>query len=108
MEGFFALCDVNGCTLDIHNLEAKESFLIGSNTATGSTIFSLFKYVISYKLFYVITYIIHFFMSFKRVCLPLSEVYRLMFLNASQFGQVEKSHVCNIVYKVSIARSNIL
>jgi len=85
MEGFFALCDVNGCTLDIHNLEAKESFLIGNNTATGSTIFSLFKYVISCKLFYVITYI-RFFMSFKRVCLPLSEVYRLMFPNALQFG----------------------
>lgn len=65
MEGFFALYDVNGCILDVHNLEAKESFLIGNSTDTGSTILRLFKYVISCKLlFYIITHILHLFTPF--------------------------------------------
>lgn len=57
MEGFLASCDVNGCILDIHDLEVKQSFLIGNNTATGSTIICLFKYVISCNLVYIITHI---------------------------------------------------
>lgn len=60
MEEFFVLCDINGCMLDVDNLEAKESFLIGNSTATGSTMLRLFKYVISCKLFYVITHILRF------------------------------------------------
>lgn len=66
MEGFFVLCDINGCMLDVHDLEVKESFLIGNSTATGSIIFRLFKYVISCKLFYIITHILRLFTSFSK------------------------------------------